>query len=125
MKPWKQHPYNSIETSSDPEWPIYTAAEQSPQTPEIDLHQELYTDNETTMQTVRSFLEHEQAQGRRIEDKIVRIIHGRGHGRLKIQSQNLLISMQTEKNSFVLDWRDSTRPEETGGVTYVRLAPNA
>lgn len=125
MKTWKRPPDNSSETSFDPEWPIYTAAELSSQTPKIDLHQEFYLDDESAMQAVRSFLEHEQAHGRRIEDKVVRIIHGRGHGRLKNKAHNLFNSMQKEKNSFVLDWRDSTRPEEAGGVTYVRLAPNA
>ncbi len=125
MKPWKHNPCNTPEALSDPQWPIYTAAEQSPQTPAIDLHQEHCTDDASAMQAVRSFLEHEQAQGRRIEDKVVRIIHGRGYGRLKNKTHDLLNSMRQEKESYILDWRDSTRPGETGGVTYVRLAPNA
>lgn len=125
MKPRKQAYPALNETPSDPQWPIYTAGEQSSLTPEIDLHQDLYIDNQSAVQAVRLFLEHEQISDRRIQDKIVRVIHGRGLGRLKNNLHILLNSMQKEKNSFILDWRDSTRPEEAGGVTYVRLAPNA
>lgn len=125
MKPLKQNLPASDHVPPDPQWPMYTAAEQNTRTPEIDLHQEHRTDEASVLQAVRSFLEHEQAKGRRIEDKVVRIIHGRGYGRLKNKTHDLLNSMRQEKGSYILDWRDSAKPNETGGVTYVRLAPNA
>lgn len=111
---------------SDPVSRKYGEAEVDIALPQFDLHDEMYReDADSAIRELESYLERLHATGTRRNEIFVRIIHGRGHGKFRKRVSDLLETMRKSRNSYILDWRESTRVDEIGGVTYVRLAPNS
>jgi DNA mismatch repair protein MutS2 len=88
---------------------LIVAAEMGGETPEIDLHDQM---PEQAVRELDLFLHGALVRG----ERTIRIIHGRGTGSLRRVVHELLA-----KHELVVHFRDSTEPDEIGGVTYAAL----
>ena len=77
---------------------------------EVDLHDQV--DTQSGVQVVDQFISSAVFQG----DDVVRIIHGRGSGKMREAVHQLL-----KDHSLVEFFRDSSQPGEVMGVTYAVL----
>lgn len=102
---------------TDPIETAIFAAELSPDTPNVDLHE---LDVHMALDVLGNFL-HKQFGGLpRKDTKVVKIIHGRGEGGL----QQAVADYLTRSKKFVVRFRTSDDPTQANGVTYAVLAPN-
>ncbi len=92
------------------------AAELGAQTPEVDLHGLLITD---ALYQLDIFLNHEFAYPPRVAIKAVKIIHGRGEGKLQ-----KTVAEYLKKSKLVKYFRDSQVPAQAGAVMYAVLFGN-
>jgi len=92
------------------------AADLGGQAPELDLHG---LPPEQALDELRAFVNHEFADPPRLEIKIIKIIHGRGTGRLQRQAEEYL-----RAEPVVLRFRGSQAPGQANAVTLAALAPN-
>ncbi len=104
------------EKPSDPIEIALLAAELTPETPKIDLHQKNVSD---ALIEVDAFLNHEFVDRPRNEIKVVKIIHGRGEGILRER-----IAQYLSGSKLVDKFRTSQDPSQANAVTLVVLAPN-
>lgn len=79
--------------------------------PEIDLHG---WSRENAIKELELFLHAEWYR----KARVIKVIHGRGAGTLR----NTLHAWLNKETQLVLAFRDSTRMDEVGAVTYVALA---
>lgn len=86
------------------------AAELGSEAPELDLHG--LTVDEAVSEADR-FINHEAVAGA----EVVKLIHGRGEGKLR----TVLHTWLKGQRGLVARFRDSNKPGEQGGVTYVAL----
>jgi len=86
------------------------AAELGGETPELDLHGMNVDD---AIREIDRYINHEALAG----TEVVKIIHGRGTGKLRAEIHKYLRG-QTE---LVARFRDSNAPGEMGGATYAVL----
>jgi len=100
---------------SQAELAIY-AAELGGEAPVVDLHG---LDRNLAIQMLDSFLNHEFAATKRRDVKAVKIVHGRGEGKLR---EAILQHLKTLK--FVERFRDSEDLRQANAVIWVALAPN-
>jgi len=92
------------------------AADLGDQAHELDLHG---LSPEQALDELRAFVNHEFTDPPRLEIKVVKIIHGRGTGRLQRQVEEYLAS-----EPVVLRFRGSQAPGQANAVTLAALAPN-
>lgn len=105
------------------EMAIY-AAEMSTDTPRVDLH-EMRVDE--AIKEADVFLNQEFAGQPRKENKVVKIIHGRGKGVLAKAIADYLeeiIADPRPEKRIVKKYRTSQDPSQANAVTLVVLAPN-
>lgn len=105
------------------EMAIY-AAEMSPDTPRVDLH-EMRVDE--AIREADAFLNHEFAGRSRKEIKVVKIIHGRGKGVLAKAIADYLeeiIANPRPEKRIIQKYQTSKDPSQANAVTLVVLAPN-
>lgn len=89
---------------------LYSSAEIGSSSPSCDLHG-LYVDD--AIVECDSFLNNQFIKG----EEVVRIIHGRGTGKLREEIQKYL-----KTHELVKDFRDSENPSEMNAITIVILA---
>ena len=92
------------------------AAELGGEAPMMDLHG---MDKNQALQVIDSFLNHEFANGKRRDIKAIKIVHGRGEGKLR---EAIIKHLKTLK--FVERFRNSEDLRQADAVIWVALAPN-
>ncbi|MFA6446764.1 MAG: Smr/MutS family protein [Patescibacteria group bacterium] len=92
------------------------AAELGAQTPEVDLHGLLV---DQALYDLDIFINHEFAYPPRVAIKVVKIIHGRGEGKLQKAVTDYL-----KKSKLIKYFRDSQSPAQAGAVMYAVLFGN-
>jgi DNA mismatch repair protein MutS2 len=110
-KPWKQSQTkaSSIETAASIAESKIFGAEMSGNAPSIDLHG---LDTDAGVHELDLFLHSAFMRS----DDVVKIIHGRGTGKMREAIHKFLSSQE-----LVEQFRDSHNPAEMAGVTYVVL----
>ncbi len=93
------------------------AAELGGQVPEVDLHGLLV---DQALDELDVFINHEFAYPPRVAIKVVKIIHGRGKGKLQKAVAGYL-----KKSKLVKYSRDSQTPAQAGAVMYAVLYPSS
>lgn len=90
---------------------LIMAAELGADVPELDLHERRSRDD--ARQAVIQWIHQEAFKG----TPVVRIIHGKGEGKLR----TIVCEVLEEEQSIVLAVRQSSRPDEQGGALYAVL----
>lgn len=88
---------------------LIIGAEMGGEVPQIDLHG---SPPDEAVRELEIFISQEFARG----ERVIRIVHGRGSGKLREAIQD-----QLKQNELIGYWRDSMEPGEIGGVSYAVL----
>lgn len=93
------------------EWEAIIFGAELGEPPAIDLHEEADAYDGATR--TEQFIDQQFMAG----ERVVKIIHGKGHGRMREAVQSTLA-----QSDLIEYFRDSVRPGEQMGVTYAVLA---